>query len=75
MSWLIDKGVPAEHVRRIAGRSSLAVTQICTHVPDASLIAAVERLDPAQVDLEVGDINRSISSQPDDAEMDTISRN
>jgi hypothetical protein len=39
-----------------------------------SVIAAVGRLGPTQVNLEVYDVSRSISNQSDNAEMDTYSR-
>ncbi len=41
ISWLINKGVPPPFVQRIAGHSSLAVTQIYTHLEDENLHTAI----------------------------------
>ncbi len=41
ISWLINKGVPLPFVQRIAGHSSLTVTEIYTHLEDKSLISAI----------------------------------
>jgi integrase/recombinase XerD len=46
ISWLINKGVPPPFVQRIAGHSSLAVTQIYTHVEDRSLVEAINAFGP-----------------------------
>jgi integrase len=42
ISWLVDKGVPQPFIQRIAGHSSLKVTDIYTHPSDNSLLAAVQ---------------------------------
>jgi integrase len=41
ISWLVNKGVPPQFVQRIAGHSSLNVTQVYTHLEDKNLISAV----------------------------------
>lgn len=41
ISWLINHGQPAAFVQKIAGHSSLAVTQIYTHLEDANLSNAM----------------------------------
>jgi site-specific recombinase XerD len=45
ISWLINKGVPPQFVRRIAGHSSLNVTRIYTYLEGRNLIAAVYAFD------------------------------
>ena len=45
ISWLINQGVPAPFVQKIAGPSSLAVTAGYTHVEDRNLISAVNAFD------------------------------
>lgn len=45
ISWLINKGVAPQFVQHVAGDSSLAVTQIYSHVEDKNLIAAVDTFD------------------------------
>ena len=42
ISWLINNGVPQPFVQRIAGHSSIAVTQIYTHLEDQNLVKAVD---------------------------------
>ncbi len=41
ISWLINKGVPPAFVQRIAGHSSLTVTEGYTHLEDKNLITAI----------------------------------
>jgi len=41
ISWLINRGVPPAFVQRIAGHSSLVVTQIYSHVEDKNLVTAI----------------------------------
>jgi integrase len=41
ISWLINKGVPAPFVQRLAGHSSLVVTQGYTHLEDQNLVSAM----------------------------------
>jgi integrase/recombinase XerD len=41
ISWLQNRGVSPQFVQRIAGHSSLNVTQIYTHVHDESLFSAI----------------------------------
>jgi integrase len=41
ISWLANNGVPQPFIQRIAGHSSLKVTDIYTHVQEASLFRAV----------------------------------
>jgi len=45
VSWLINRGVPAPFVQKIAGHSSLAVTGIYTHLEDANLTSAIQAFD------------------------------
>ncbi len=45
ISWLINKGVPQAFVQRIAGHSSLIVTQVYTHFEDESLKLAINQLN------------------------------
>jgi integrase/recombinase XerD len=46
VSWLINKGVPAQFVQQIAGHSSLNVTRIYTHFEDKNLLSAVRAFGP-----------------------------
>lgn len=42
ISWLINRGVPATFVQRIAGHSSLMITdRVYTHLEDKTLLTAV----------------------------------
>jgi len=41
ISFLINKGVPAPFVQRLAGHSSLVVTEGYTHVEDQNLVNAM----------------------------------
>ncbi|MDP2883996.1 MAG: site-specific integrase [Ignavibacteria bacterium] len=41
ISWLINRGVPAAFVQKLAGHSSLLVTQLYTHLEDQNLAGAV----------------------------------
>jgi site-specific recombinase XerD len=43
---LIEEGVDIRFVQRLLGHSSIATTQLYTHVTDRSLIAALEAADP-----------------------------
>ncbi len=45
ISWLINRGVPPPFVQRIAGHSSLSVTQGYTHLEDKNLITAINGFD------------------------------
>ena len=45
ISWLINRGVPPSFVQRIAGHSSLSVTQVYTHLEDKNLITAINGFD------------------------------
>lgn len=44
ISWLVNKGVPAPFVKRIAGHSSLNVTELYTHLEDGNLLTAINAL-------------------------------
>lgn len=50
ISWLVNKGVPPQFVQRIAGHSSLNVTQIYAHVDDRNLVSAVNAFGPLPMD-------------------------
>ena len=59
ISWLINRGVPAPFVSRLAGHSSLVMTQGYTHLEDQNLVGAIRVFDDVKLSGEDSEHLRS----------------
>jgi len=59
ISWLINRGVSASFVSRLAGHSSLAMSQGYTHLEDQNLVGAIRVFDDVKLSGEENGLLRT----------------